>query len=206
MFFRFKKQSFFAVMTALSVLLVLVYPGNLAKAESVLEDGSYYVDYTVYQAEGESVSIANDYFKKKAAVFVSRGKMHAEITVSHSDWIKSLQAGTEDSAKDVVVIEENREEDTRQVAFYINDQLEEPVYMQMHVQIPDLNYDHQYTVRLKFDSSSVEKADLTPSGFASDQASKSVGSSSLIWLYAGAAVLLVVSIGAAMMRRSRPKQ
>ncbi|MFD2117610.1 NEAT domain-containing protein [Paenibacillus yanchengensis] len=186
--------------TLLSVSLVIA---PQVKAESLLADGSYYIDYVVLQADNDSVSIANDYFLKKAALFLQAGKQHVEIDIKNSKWVTSLQLVDGDSVEDVAVIAEDVESDSRKVAFFVPEDLSEPVFMKMHVQIPELSYDHKYTVRFKFDPQSVETADLTPSSFASDNASKASSSFSSTVVYVIVALVVLAAIVWIVARRNR---
>ncbi|MEF2244169.1 NEAT domain-containing protein [Paenibacillus sp. IITD108] len=183
------------ILAAVICLIAAAVLFTKVEAASDLKDGSYLIDYTVLQADSDSVSIANDYFQKKAALFVKGGKKYIELNVTHSEWVKTLQAADGEAFTDVVIISEDRENDSRLVTFKAGDNLAEPVLMQMHIQIDSLNYNHKYTVKFQFDSSTIEAADLTQS---ISSLSKPPGSTNYTAM-ALAAVVGVVVIAAVMI-------
>lgn len=116
-------------------------------------DGEYSVNYNVLRGDNDSVSIANDYFAKPAKVIIKDGKVRVQITLNKSGWTKSL---TLDGSSGTV-INNNEAADQRTVEFPVSD-ISKPVVSTMHVSIPDMNYDHSYTVRFAFDGSSIPQA------------------------------------------------
>lgn len=141
---------FFSLLILFS--MVMGFPTPKAMAVE-LSEGTYVVEYEVLQAEGDSVSIANDYFEKPATLTIDKDGQYVQFTVNHSKWIKVLKAGNGESFVDLYVVEEDLENDKRVVAFKVDGDLTAPLLMQMHVVIEEMEpkYDHQYSVRLDFD-------------------------------------------------------
>jgi len=190
------------VMAAVICLVAAAMLITRVEATSDLKDGSYLIDYTVLQADSDSVSIANDYFQKKAALFVKGGKKYIELNVTHSEWVKTLQAADGDNFVDVAVISEDKENDSRLVTFLANDNLADPVLMQMHIEIGSLNYNHKYTVRFQFDSSTIEEADLTQSISSLSKISSSTNYTMIALIAAAAIVVIAVVIIALRKQRT----
>ena len=140
-----EKTSLIALICMITLLL-----SPMGNAKAAMSDGTYSVNYTVISPNDESVSIANDYFVKPAKLFVENGTMKVQLTLKNSKWITEFQGGNGGNA----VISSNEAADTRVIQFNVNS-LSSPLASSMKVDIDDMNYHHKYTVRLKFDESSV---------------------------------------------------
>ncbi len=116
------------------------------------------------QADNDSVSIANDYFEKPATLTIDKGEQYVQFTVNHSEWVKVLKTTNQDSFVDVHVVSEDPENDQRVIAFKVDGDISEPVLMQMHIVIEDMEpaYDHNYSVRLDFDLETMKVTDAPP--------------------------------------------
>lgn len=171
-----KRWARYATVTLVCVLgsLVFVVIGGAAQntatakaadAKTELADGTYDIAYHVLQADSDSVSIANDYFQKPAALIVYNGVQYIELTVLQSEWVKSLQAASGSSFTDVDVIAVDEENNTRTVLFKVDGTVAEPMLMKMHIHIASLvpTYDHHYTVRFAFAAESIELTGDVPS-------------------------------------------
>ncbi|MFB4213188.1 heme uptake protein IsdC [Shouchella sp. JSM 1781072] len=128
------------------LFLYIVYP-SVSKAE--LADGTYTIDYTVMHGSDPSASIANDYWEKPATLTVENGEMTTQLTLNNSSWIVEYQSQANGRFSNVTVVLENTGADTRVVKFPI-DGISEMTEAQIHVIVPDIEYDHDYTVRLDF--------------------------------------------------------
>jgi len=126
-----------------------------------LSDGTYVVDYEMLQAENDSVSIANDYFEKPATLTIDKGGQYLQFTVNHAKWIKFIKSANGESFADVNMVSENLENDTRVIAFKVDGDITEPLLLQMHVVIKEMepSYDHKYSVRLNLDLDTLEVTD-----------------------------------------------
>jgi len=124
-------------------------------------EGTYVVDYEMLQAENDSVSIANDYFEKPATLTIDKDGQYLQFTVNHAKWVKFIKSATGDSFADVDVVSEDLENDKRVIAFKVNEDITEPLHMQMHVVIEEMEpaYDHKYSVRLNLDVETMELTD-----------------------------------------------
>ncbi|WP_342513109.1 NEAT domain-containing protein [Sporosarcina sp. FSL K6-1522] len=147
---------------ATAILVYMVGTVYLPKAHATdLAEGTYAVGYEMLQAENDSVSIANDYFEKPATLTIDKDGQYIQFTVNHSEWVKVIQAKDGESFTDVQIVSEDLEQDTRVVAFKVDGDIAEPLLMQMHVVIEEMEpkYDHKYTVRLALDVDTLEATD-----------------------------------------------
>ncbi|WP_186672553.1 NEAT domain-containing protein [Sporosarcina sp. BP05] len=126
-----------------------------------LSDGTYVVDYEMLQAENDSVSIANDYFEKPAKLTIDKDGQYLQFTLNHAKWVKFIKSVSGESFADVDVVNEDLENDKRVIAFKIDGDVTEPLLMQMHVIIKEMepSYDHKYSVRLNLDLETMEVTD-----------------------------------------------
>ncbi|MDM5299891.1 heme uptake protein IsdC [Bacillus pumilus] len=141
--------AFFAV-----ILLALVLPVTNAQAAS-LSDGTYSVNYTVLKAEGNAVSMANDYWLKPAKVIVKSGKPTVQMTIKNSSWVTEFKVAGNGGYVDTQVLSTNKKANTRFVQFDAQS-LSKPIKSKIHVTVESADYDHDYTVQLKFDESSIK--------------------------------------------------
>ena len=135
-----------------------------AAAAGELADGTYSAQFEVRKPDDDSVSIANDYWQKPAEVIVKDGKYTIRMTVTKSDWITEFKVESNGSYSDTKVVSSSKTDNTRTVEFAAAD-IASPVFSKIHVIVPEINYNHGYTIRFVFDASSVKliKAAATPS-------------------------------------------
>ena len=126
-----------------------------------LSDGTYVVDFEMLQAENDSVSIANDYFEKPATLTIDKDAQYLQFTVNHAKWIKFIKSANGESFADVNVVNEDLENDKRIIAFKVDGDITEPLLLQMHVVIEEMepSYDHKYSVRMNLDAETMELTD-----------------------------------------------
>ncbi|MCY7618126.1 heme uptake protein IsdC [Bacillus sp. NMCC4] len=139
-------------MTAL--LLALMLPFSNAQA-ATLKDGTYSVNYTVLKAEGNAVSMANDYWLKPAKVIAKNGKLTVQMTIKNSSWVTEFKVPGNGSYVDTTVLSTNKKANTRLVQFQAQS-LSKPIKSKIHVTVKSADYDHDYTIQLKFDESSMK--------------------------------------------------
>ncbi|RQW18595.1 heme uptake protein IsdC [Bacillus sp. C1-1] len=137
------------------LFLSVVFP-SVSKAE--LADGTYTIDYTVMHGSDSSASIANDYWEKPATLTVKNGQIDAKLTLNNSSWIVEYQSKANGSFSNVTVLSEDTAAEKRIVQFPLDD-INGMTESKIHVIVPDIDYDHQYTVRLDFHENT-----LTPTG------------------------------------------
>ena len=113
------------------------------------------------QAENDSVSIANDYFEKPAKLTIDKDGQYLQFTVNHAKWVQFIKSASGESFADVDVVSEDLENDKSVIAFKVDGDITEPLLMQMHVIIKEMEpqYDHKYSVRLKLDLATMEVTD-----------------------------------------------
>lgn len=141
-------------LAVIAVVFFQVYSGWFGEsADADIADGTYEIDYEMIEADNDNTSIADGYFTKPAKLIVENGTKYIQLTVTGADMIKSLSA----PSGPVEVISEDESEDTRTVKFRVDEDLTEPVEMEMHVVVPDL-YDTTHTARAVFDVDDLETA------------------------------------------------
>ncbi len=166
-----------------------------------LSNGTYVIEYEMLQADNDSVSIANDYFEKPATLTVDDGAQYIQFAVNRSEWVQVLAAANGDSFVDVNVVSEDLENDQRVIAFKVDGDVSQPVFMQMHVVIKDMEpmYDHKYTVRLNFDMETMQETDapavVVPLSDAESTTDKGTGNNAIFYIFIVllAAVILMIA-------------
>ncbi|KLK99710.1 cell surface protein [Bacillus pumilus] len=147
-------------------LLALLLPFSNAQA-ATLKDGTYSVNYTVLKAEGNAVSMANDYWLKPAKVIAKNGKLTVQMTIKNSSWVTEFKVPGNGGYVDTTVLSTNKKANTRLVQFQAQS-LSKPIKSKIHVTVKSADYDHDYTIQLKFDESSMKS-------LSSNSANKSTG-------------------------------
>ena len=137
------------IITLVCMLAFLVVPFGQASAK--LADGTYDINYVIKKAENDSASMANDYFEKPAKLIVKNGEMRVQIPMNHSAWITEFKAPENGNFVDAKVVSKDESADKRTVEFKIDD-LSKPAGVKIHVVVPNVNYDHHYTIRFAFDA------------------------------------------------------
>ncbi|WP_224929844.1 heme uptake protein IsdC [Bacillus safensis] len=160
-----KKRMRLSVFMA-AFLLALMLPFSNAQA-AALKDGTYSVNYTVLKAEGNAVSMANDYWLKPAKVIAKNGKLTVQMTIKNSSWVTEFKVPGNGGYVDTTVLSTNKKANTRLVQFQAQS-LSKPIKSKIHVTVKSADYDHDYTIQLKFDESSMKS-------LSSNSANKSTG-------------------------------
>ncbi|WP_025093790.1 heme uptake protein IsdC [Bacillus safensis] len=135
-------------------LLALMLPFSNAQA-AALKDGTYSVNYTVLKAEGNAVSMANDYWLKPAKVIVKNGNLTVQMTIKNSSWVTEFKVPGNGGYVDTTVLSTNKKANKRLVQFQAQS-LSKPITSKIHVTVKSADYDHDYTIQLKFDESSIK--------------------------------------------------
>lgn len=135
-------------------LLALMLPFSNAQA-AALKDGTYSVNYTVLKAEGNAVSMANDYWLKPARVIAKNGNLTVQMTIKNSSWVTEFKVPGNGGYVDTTVLSTNKKANTRLVQFEAQS-LSKPIKSKIHVTVKSADYDHDYTIQLKFDESSIK--------------------------------------------------
>lgn len=145
-----KKKMLYSFIILATIVTYLIVPQDSAFAE--VADGQYNLNFQVLRADSDGVSIGNDYFNKPATLSVENGVKHVQITLNHSDYIKSL-SGPNGA---VSIVSENESAKTRVVKFKVTD-ISKPIQMNMHIafNLEGMDYDQQHKARIKFDTSNL---------------------------------------------------
>ncbi|GIP15485.1 hypothetical protein J40TS1_11270 [Paenibacillus montaniterrae] len=154
----------------LFALLIAFNGGGSSVYAAELSDGTYTIDYMIKKPDDESVSMANDYWEKPATVIVSGGAISVRMTINHSEWVTQFKTPSGSSYADAKVISEDAEKNTRLVQFSL-DSLDKPMLSKIHVTVPEIDYDHDYTIRFVYDTDTLKlisepKASTTPQASA----------------------------------------
>lgn len=175
-------------------LMAIVFLPEVQATE--LSNGTYVVEYEMLQADNDSVSIANDYFEKPATLTVDGKSQYIQFTVDRSEWVQVLAAADGDSFVDVDVVSEDPENDQRVIAFKVDGDISQPVFMKMHVVVTDMEpaYDHKYTVRLNFDVETMQETDAPAVVVPSSKSTTDKGTGNNVILYILIAVLAVAIV------------
>lgn len=195
------KALIFLALCSMVLTLVFLPAGNASAA--TFADGTYDVPFELKEAGSNNTSIADGYFSKPAKLIVKNGVNYVQLTVSSSDYVKSI-SGPNGGA---TVISDGG--DTRTVQLQISD-LSNPVTLSMHVVVPEevagMPYDHNHTVRAEFDVSGVATGTSGSNENANQGGTDDVvenpqtGDTSSIGLYV---TLLLASIGVFALYRFR---
>jgi heme uptake protein IsdC len=138
-----------AVISTISLLLA----ASAVQAKSDLSDGTYMASYLVLKAEDDSVSMANDYWEKPATILIENGEPTIRLTINHSKWVTEFKVPSAGGHADAKVISRDKTEDKRVVEFKVDD-LSQPIISKIHVTVADIDYDHDYTIRMVFNQDS----------------------------------------------------
>lgn len=165
----------------LFALLIALNGGGASVNAAELSDGTYTIDYMIKKPDDESVSMANDYWEKPATVIVSGGSISVQMTINHSEWVTQFKTPSGSSYVDAKVISEDAEKNTRLVQFSL-DSLDQPMLSKIHVTVPEIDYDHDYTIRFVYDTDTLKlisepKASTKPQSTTTPQASATPQSS-----------------------------
>ncbi|MBG9815890.1 heme uptake protein IsdC [Bacillus safensis] len=155
-------------MTAL--LLAFMLPFSNAQA-ATLKDGTYSVNYNVLKAEGNAVSMANDYWLKPAKVIAKNGKLTVQMTIKNSSWVTEFKVPGNGGYVDTTVLSTNKKANTRIVQFQAQS-LSKPIKSKIHVTVKSADYDHDYTIQLKFDESSIKSLSSNSTNKSAGEAEK----------------------------------
>lgn len=160
-----KRFPLFIGLTAIILaIFTAVVPVNSVSA--AIADGTYQLNYEMKEDGTQNTSIADGYFTKPATLTVENGVQYIQLTVTGSNYIKSLSA----PSGPVQVVSEDTENQTRTVKFRVDGDLSQPLDMQMHIVVPDM-YDTTHTAQAVFDVSGLDQAPANAEQGTSDNGS-----------------------------------
>src|SRR5690625_765142 len=82
------KALIFLALCSMVLTLVFLPAGNVSAA--TFADGTYDVPFELKEAGSNNTSIADGYFSKPAKLIVKNGVNYVQLTVSSSDYVKSI--------------------------------------------------------------------------------------------------------------------
>ncbi|MGE6630513.1 heme uptake protein IsdC [Bacillus sp. NPDC077027] len=170
------KKIMFVPALIMAILLAWVMPYSTVQAAS-LSDGTYSVNYTVLKAEGNAVSMANDYWLKPAKVIVKNGKLTVQMTIKNSSWVTEFKVPSNGGYTDTQVLSTNKSANTRLVQFNAQS-ISKPIKSKIHVTVKSADYDHDYTIQLKFDESSIKSLSASGSNESTSESKEETKTSS----------------------------
>lgn len=194
-------------MTFAAIILATFFVASPVSAQ--IADGTYKVNYEMKESGSANTSIADGYFTKPATLTVQNGVQYIQLTVTGSNYIKSLSTPT----GPVSVVSENTANQTRTVKFRVKGDLSQPLNMDMHIVVPDM-YDMTHTARAVFNVSglpqatsageqkSVESGSETSGNIAETVENPKTGDNSPIGMYA--LLMLGSAIALFAIRKFRP--
>ncbi len=126
-----------------------------AKEDEVYTDGEYHLPFQVWKDNADSPSVADDYFEKPAKLTVENGEYTVQATLKNSSWWQYFKVQSGNDFVDVTTVSD--ENDKRVVQFKVDD-LDQILNAKVHIIVPLINYDNQYDIRFKFDTSEIPLA------------------------------------------------
>ncbi|WP_152663606.1 NEAT domain-containing protein [Paenibacillus wulumuqiensis] len=119
------------------------------------------VSYTVLKDGTGETSIMDSYMQKPAVlVTTADGKRYVQLGINSSSMVTALQTNINGQYTDVDVIAKDAAANTRTVQFPADalTAANAKISAKVHVQIPDIGYDHWYYVQFKFDAEAASPA------------------------------------------------
>lgn len=171
---RLRKSAILWIVLSLFVTTLSFGPKPVSAAAANVPDGVYPVNYTIYHASENSVSVANDYMKtsgEKGSLIIENGIVKFEHTLSAINYTRFPYHGFRLAGKEKAVI--NNEVVTGMEGYqavsarpaasgngsytvqYVISDLTQMQDLLIHILIPEFSYDHWYNVRLSIDTSTL---------------------------------------------------
>lgn len=189
--------------------LILFFTIEMQVSAKEVQTGTYSIDYTVLKEGESSTSIANDYFKKPAKLYVKDGKEYVEIVIGKSNWTKKV---TLNEKKETLVKKEPKK-DERTVQFAVNNLAENQqgtvsVFIDEEVDGEDFLYDNSYGIQFAFEKDSAKKLSDQTDGLKvieKTKTKKSTNSNNVLIYSAIVLVLIMLIVLVALKMRGRKK-
>ncbi|WP_077319532.1 NEAT domain-containing protein [Virgibacillus proomii] len=120
-----------------------------------LKEGEYSIAYSVLKNNTNQVSVMNDYVVSPGHLKVKNGEKKIAITLKNSSWITDFKVYHKGKLIDPKVLSHDSKADTRVVEFAVED-LFTKLDGWVKVDIPELNYHHEYDIQFHFDPNSIQ--------------------------------------------------
>lgn len=129
----------------------------LGQEPVAVEEVSWEKPYVVWKEDEDSLSVADQYFKKPAKCIQKGSNTYIQLTLTNENWWQSFKVNNRGKYEDVVTVSVDEEKQERVVRFPISHPNVSTVEAKVHIivtGIPGFHYDNEYDIRLQFDLSS----------------------------------------------------
>lgn len=126
------------------------------KAKGKYRNGSYKLPFKVLKEDEDDISTTEQYIKNPAKVIIKDDVYKVRMTITDSSWWRYLKVQSKKSGKykDVRIIKEDKKKNTTLIEFTVED-IDEIMNAKVHLVIKEINYDHKYNIRFKFETSNL---------------------------------------------------
>lgn len=124
------------------------------KTKGKYKDGSYKLPFKVLKEDEDDISTTEQYIKNPAKVIIKGDVYKVRMTLTDGSWWKYLKVQSKQSRKfkNVRIIKEDKKKNTKLVEFTVED-IDEIMKAKVHLVIKEIDYDHKYNIRFKFETS-----------------------------------------------------
>ncbi|MBK3497355.1 NEAT domain-containing protein [Viridibacillus sp. YIM B01967] len=120
-----------------------------------LKDGQYTIPFKLLTDGTNDPSVMNSYVKPTASLKVENGKQYVAMTLKNAEWIKGFKVEQGGKLVEPTVIRDNLKANERVVQFEVKD-LTKNMDAWVKVNVPEINYAHDYTVQMQFDLNGIK--------------------------------------------------
>ncbi|MNW25117.1 Iron-regulated surface determinant protein C precursor [compost metagenome] len=125
------------------------------------EDGVYSINFRAFYPDGVKESRMSTYLVSPATLTIEGTRKTISMTVKESKYILGMQIRSGSDYDEVRTISEDLSQNTRVISFDVND-LNQPVWSKVQVDIPEINYSGDYDVLLVFYPSTIKEGAPSP--------------------------------------------
>ena len=141
------------LVTVFSVVSTVIPLDNKAYAaesssRSVVADGEYSIGYTILHATNNVTSVADQYYTKPGKLIIKNGQ--AKVQVEYSNYITEFKVNGTSATK-------ISESGGKIKAEFPVANIEALTAAEIHVVVPEISYDHWYTVRFDFNTAALSQ-------------------------------------------------
>ncbi|WP_018887299.1 NEAT domain-containing protein [Paenibacillus massiliensis] len=133
--------------------------GGVAPPKS--EDGVYSINFRAFYPDGVKESRMSTYLVSPATLNIMGNRKTISITVKESSYILGMQVKTIGEYEEVATVSADPGQNTRVISFDVND-LNQPIWSKVQVDIPEINYSGDYDVLLVFYPSTIKEGAPDP--------------------------------------------
>ncbi|WP_028590305.1 NEAT domain-containing protein [Paenibacillus massiliensis] len=125
------------------------------------EDGVYSINFRAFYPDGVKESRMSTYLVSPATLNIMGNRKTISITVKESNYILGMQVNNGSGYEEVTTVSSDSGQNTRVISFDVND-LNQPVWSKVQVDIPEINYSGDYDVLLVFYPSTIKEGAPDP--------------------------------------------